>query len=57
MKVSAGGLAWYRREDYPRLLTIFEDADKLPPTYDEWLAMAEKAFKISRRPESSPLKQ
>jgi len=42
MKPSAFGLAWYRREDYERLLLIFEDADKLPATYDEWLIGAEK---------------
>jgi hypothetical protein len=44
VKASAVGVAWYRREDYPRLLTIFDDADKLPRTYDECLVIAEKAF-------------
>ena len=34
------GLAWYRREDYPKLLSIFDDADSLPPSYDEWLEKA-----------------
>jgi hypothetical protein len=44
MKVSGLGLAWYRREDYAKLLLIFEDADKLPATYDEWLIGAEKGL-------------
>ncbi len=39
------GLAWYRREDYPKLLAIFDDADSLPETYEEWL---EKAMEIER---------
>ena len=39
------GLAWYGREDYPKLLAIFDDADSLPETYDEWL---EKATEIER---------
>jgi hypothetical protein len=36
------GVAWYAREDYAALLSIFEDADTLPTTYDEWLAKAEE---------------
>ena len=43
--VSGFGMAWYRREDYDRLLSIFEDADNLPTTYDKWLASAEKGLK------------
>lgn len=35
------GIAWYRRDDYARLLTILEDADKLPRTFDDWLKKAE----------------
>ncbi len=41
MTVEAVTLNWYRREDYARLLTIFEDAEKLPATFDEWLNKAE----------------
>jgi hypothetical protein len=40
MQISAVGVAWYRREDYDRLLTVFSDADKLAGTYDDWLAQA-----------------
>jgi hypothetical protein len=37
MKVHAVGIGWYSREDYPRILEIMKDADKLPRTYDEFL--------------------
>ena len=32
---------WYDRRDYPALLKLFADPDKLPPTYDAWLERAE----------------
>ena len=35
------GLPWYRREDYATLVMLFSDADKLPGTYDAWLARAQ----------------
>ncbi len=35
------GMAWYERDDYPRILEIMEDAEKLPRTYDEWKQRAE----------------
>ncbi len=34
--VMAVGMAWYRPETYKRLLTIFDDGDKLPDTFNEW---------------------
>jgi len=30
-------LAWYQREDYPRILQIMKDASTMPQTYDRWL--------------------
>ncbi len=36
------GLAWFREEDYPSLLAIFEDADKMPRSWKEWLKGAEQ---------------
>ena len=36
MKISALGLAWYRREDYPRILRTMRDGRKLPRTFEEW---------------------
>ena len=34
-------LPWYARADYPTLLRLFSDPDKLPATYDAWLLRAE----------------
>ncbi len=39
------GVAWYRREQWDRLLEISSDRDELEDTYDEWVAMAEKRVK------------
>jgi hypothetical protein len=35
-------LPWYARDDYPALLRLFRDPDKLPTTYDAWLDRAER---------------
>ena len=35
-------LPWYARADYPILLRLFSDPDKLPATYDAWLQRAEQ---------------
>ena len=35
------GLPWYHRHDYPALLLVFSDPDKLPNTFDAWLEHAE----------------
>ena len=35
-------LPWYHRGDYPSLLQLFSDTEKLPPTYDAWLSRAER---------------
>jgi hypothetical protein len=35
-------LPWYARGDYPALLKLFSDPDKLPATYDAWLQRAEQ---------------
>ncbi|MAM95707.1 hypothetical protein [Parvibaculum sp.] len=40
--VRAAGMAWYTRQDYPRILEIMEDAEKLPPTYFAWSKAAER---------------
>jgi hypothetical protein len=36
------GLAWFRREEYPRLLGIFEDAHEMHDTWKEWERSAKK---------------
>jgi hypothetical protein len=39
---SVVALPWYTRGDYPALLKLFSDPDKLPATYDAWLQRAEQ---------------
>jgi hypothetical protein len=41
-KHSVMALPWYSRADYPALLKLFKDPDKLPATYDAWLQRAEQ---------------
>jgi hypothetical protein len=38
----AVGAYWIKEEDYPALLEIFGDGHKLPPTWTEWVKMAEE---------------
>ena len=35
-------MVWYKEEDYESLLTIFDDAALLPPTFADWLVRAEE---------------
>lgn len=37
------GIAWYRREDYPRVLEIMADQHLLPRTHDQWEKFAQQA--------------
>jgi len=37
----AVGAYWIREEDYPAL-QLFDDGDKMPPNWQEWLKMAEE---------------
>jgi hypothetical protein len=36
----AVGAYWIKEEDYPALLKIFADGDRMPTTWGEWLKMA-----------------
>jgi hypothetical protein len=38
----AVGAYWINEGDYPALLEIFPDGNKMPPTWQEWLKMAEE---------------
>ena len=38
------GVAWYRPEQWHRLLDISVDRDELEATYEEWLIQAEDGF-------------
>ena len=45
MKPQAVGIAWYSNENYLRLRSLFEDGDKLHPTFGEWREAALSAKK------------
>ena len=38
----AVGAYWINEEDYPALLKLFADGSKMPPTWSEWLKIAEE---------------
>src|SRR4029079_13216055 len=38
----AVGAYWIKEEDYPALLQLFDDVDKMPPNWKEWLKMADE---------------
>lgn len=43
--VRSVGVPWFTAETWPRLLEVSgADADNLPDTYEEWLAVAEPRF-------------
>ncbi len=44
------GIAWYRREQWNRLLEISADREKMEDTYEEWEANAEKGLQMAARP-------
>lgn len=54
-KTQAVGVAWYRREQWPRLLEISADRDTLEDSYDEWLAHASNTFEFLKRNDLSPI--
>ena len=35
-------MVWYKEEHYTQLLSLFDDAELLPLTYQHWLARAEE---------------
>jgi hypothetical protein len=38
------GLAWYRKEEWKRLLQLAADPEVLEKTYEEWQEMAQRHF-------------
>ena len=42
------GVTWFREEDYPILLEIFDDADKMPRSWSEWLKSAQQMEEWAR---------
>jgi|CZKS01.1.fsa_nt_gi hypothetical protein len=49
MRVSVVGIAWYKKEDYKTLLSLFTDSEKLASSYEEWLKDAECLLDQLRR--------
>ena len=47
--ITAAGLPWYARKNYPRVLEVMTDADQMPASYDHWLARAERAIERARK--------
>jgi formylglycine-generating enzyme required for sulfatase activity len=47
-QVSVVGIAWYERADYPRILEIMTDRDKLPPTFNKWEKLAEDTERTAK---------
>lgn len=43
------GMPWYKREEYDRIKAVMEDGDKLPETYDEFLAAFESGCQYFRK--------
>src|SRR5437867_1509082 len=43
MKAQITGLAWYRKEDYERVISISKDGHIFARRYEDWLAAAEQA--------------
>lgn len=44
-QIQAVGMAWYKREHFERLRSVFEDGHVLHRSFDEWLRDAEKGRK------------
>jgi hypothetical protein len=42
------GVTWFREEDYPALLQVFEDGDMMPRTWKLWLGKAEQMERQAR---------
>ena len=41
LPVNAGGIAWYRAQDYTRPMAMFTDGGHLPDTFESWSKSAQ----------------
>lgn len=48
-------VAWYRRDQWPRLLELADDRDTLPPTYDQWQVSVDRGLEELRETGVQPL--
>ena len=55
-KNTAVGIAWYRRDQWPRLLEISTDRSDLEDSYDNWLVHVTEAFETMRNEGLDPVK-
>ncbi len=42
---TASGVAWYDREQWERLRQVAADPERLEDSYEDWVAMAERAIR------------
>jgi hypothetical protein len=45
-QIQAVGMVWFKRENFERLMSMFEDRHKLHRTFDEWLRDSEIGRKV-----------
>ena len=50
------GVAWYRRDQWPRLLEISTDRSELEDSYDNWLVHVREAFQRMSNEGIDPVK-
>ena len=50
------GVAWYRREQWPRLLEISTDRSDLEDSYDNWLVYITETFERMKSEGLDPIK-
>jgi hypothetical protein len=50
------GLLWYRREDYPRLLTVMLDARDLPASFEHWQERVQEAVSFIESEGGKPIR-
>ncbi len=50
------GVPWFTAETWPRLLEVVDDADLMPATYEEWIALVEPRF-AQHRADGAPVER
>lgn len=56
MRISAVGIPWYRREDYPRILAVMADRHLLPASFHAWLQAAQQTVEKIKASGQVPVK-
>ena len=42
-------IAWYKKDEYDKLLRVIDDKDSMPLNYDDWLEIATAAMENLRK--------